>query len=96
MVAERGRSVNLDGAGFLHGAQAGFELGFLVQQARGTEAFIGQEVGLVAGEVLGSFVTLQGERRGLLVAEVQFHERLAPRGPLAEVLVKGQPGGIPT
>ena len=96
MVAERGRSVNLDGAGFLYGAQPWFELGLLVQPARGAEALIGQQVGLRVDGVLGRFVALQGERRGLLVAEVQFHERLAPRGPLAEVLVKGQPGGIPT
>ena len=36
----------------------------------------------------------QRERRGLLVVEVQRHERLAPFGPLAEVGVKRQPGKL--
>ena len=37
----------------------------------------------------------QFERRGLLIIQMQFHELLAPLGPLAEVRVKGQPGEFP-
>ena len=93
-AVERGRGVDLDEGGGLVGLQLRLELGFLVEQARGAEAFIGQQVGLFAR---GFLAVVAGERegRGLLVAEVQSYERAAPRGPLAEVLVKRAAGETP-
>ena len=87
-------SVDVNGAGGLVGLEAGLEGGFVVEETTGGDAFVREEVGLVAGGFRGGVVAVEGEGRSLFVVEVQRHERFAPRGPPVEVGVEGQPGEL--